>query len=739
LPASGSDPAIAFDRLHQKVRRWIRDQGWTHLRDVQAAAIGPILDGDGDVVVAAATAGGKTEAAFLPIASVIADDGEPGFKAIYVSPLKALINDQWRRLDGLFERLDLPVQRWHGDVSQGAKAKARERPAGVILITPESLEALLIRRGKDIPRMFAALRFVVVDELHAFIGTDRGVHLQSLLKRLEAAAGCRPRRIGLSATLGDMQAAAVHLRPEGGVPYRIVVGAGDGKELRVQVRAFIEPEDQDGGKETALGEMASFLFGRLRGSSNLVFAGARQRVEWMADRLRHMAEEQAVPNEFFPHHGNLSRDLREELEARLRDGRLPTTAVCTTTLELGIDIGGVESVAQIGPPRTIAALRQRLGRSGRREGRPMVLRICLRERDRVAGDHPFDRLRTDVVQAVAAVRLLVESWFEPPDPSALRLSTLVHQILALIAQHGGATAARLHRELCGPGPFTGITPDIFAAVLRSIGDPERGLIEQAPDGTLMLCKAGERIVDHYSFYAVFQSDEEYRVVHRGRVLGTVPVDSPLSPDSFIVFAGRRWKVLSVDTTAKEVTVETARGGVPPSFGGDDAGGLHDRLVEEIRKVYREDAEPGFLDATALDLLREGREAYRELQLDSASMLSAGDRVLLLPWVGSRRLETLALALQDQGLRTLQFAVGIEITDCSSDEVAKALERISVSPTPDPVLLARHLQNKAREKFDAFLGDDLLCRDYASRRIDASGIPDLAVRMLIRDLRARFER
>lgn len=204
---SSSDES-GFSLLHPSIQRWVWSKGWTSLRDAQEQAIRPILEAKDDVIIAAATAAGKTEAAFMPILANIANAGEESALAIYVSPLKALINDQWGRLEELCESLELPVIPWHGDIASSRKTRFLKHPRGVLLITPESLEAMFVTRGSQTPRLFAAAQHVVVDELHAFIGTDRGKQMQSLLHRIEDAAGKRIPRVGLSATLGDMNLAA---------------------------------------------------------------------------------------------------------------------------------------------------------------------------------------------------------------------------------------------------------------------------------------------------------------------------------------------------------------------------------------------------------------------------------------------------------------------------------------------------------------------------------------------------
>ncbi|MDE0373046.1 MAG: DEAD/DEAH box helicase, partial [Rhodospirillales bacterium] len=290
---SSSEPSRAFDRLAEPVRRWIWDKGWQSLRDIQERAIPLLVDGDDDVIIAAATAGGKTEAAFLPLISQVLDrPGDGGFDLLYVGPLRALINDQFERLDDLCERAELPVFPWHGDIAQGVKSRARKNPRGVLLITPESLEALFVLRGLEVPTLFAGTRAVVVDELHALLDTERGIHMRSLLTRLEVALGRRIRRVGLSATLGEMELAREYLRPEAPGDVVVLESRSNSQELQVQIRGYLREgdrgEDTDSEAEAASAEhaVAKHLFAKLRGKRNLIFAGSRRSVESYADMLR---------------------------------------------------------------------------------------------------------------------------------------------------------------------------------------------------------------------------------------------------------------------------------------------------------------------------------------------------------------------------------------------------------------------------------------------------------------------
>ncbi|WP_277949937.1 DEAD/DEAH box helicase [Bailinhaonella thermotolerans] len=761
LPAPRAESA-AFELLHPRVRRWLWEQGWRELRQAQEAAVAPVLAGDRDVLIAAATATGKTEAAFLPICSSLAADppSVPGFWAVYVSPLKALINDQHGRLDALCENLEIPVARWHGDVAAATKGRLAARPRGILLITPESLEALFVLRGPRMGLFAGALRYVVVDELHSFIGTERGAQLRSLLHRLDLAARRRVPRIGLSATLGDLGAAAEFLRPGGGDRVERVVSTADGQEVRLQLRGYVSrdprenpgdsadpaagppcagpeaaAEDGDaapygghgggaepygeagagGGEEASrdVRDIARHLFQTLRGGHHLVFANSRSAVEQYTDLLTRESEAARVPNEFVPHHGNLSKDIREHTEARLKDRSLPATAICTSTLEMGIDIGSVSSVAQIGAPPGVAALRQRLGRSGRRDA-PAVLRLYVSEPAPYGGMNPADELRDQLVQTIATVDLLLERWYEPPPPGMPHLSTLTQQVLSLIAQHGGVTPAAAHRTLCAQGPFREVGPDTFAALLRDLAAAR--LIRQEPDGLLLHGEVGERIVNHHTFYAAFATPVEYRVTAGSRALGTLPVDQPVAEGSLLLFAGRRWRVLTVDPEARLIDVAPASGGRPPTFTGAGPE-VHDRVRVRMREVYESPRVPAYLDAAARLLLDQGRAAYRRLGLGETPLLPYGKDTLLFPFRGDRIMTTLTLALAARGVDAARQGLSLLLAGTSPEQAKDHLTSLAEEGLPSSADLARHIPDKRHDKYDFALSVPLLTLSWTTRHLD----------------------
>jgi ATP-dependent Lhr-like helicase len=768
LPASNSEsPVSNIGLLDERIQRWVWAKGWTSLRDAQELAIPLLLEGKKDVIIAAATASGKTEAAFLPILSKLVRNGEEMGVALYISPLKALINDQWGRLDQLCEELEVPVVPWHGDISQARKRRFMKRPQGVLLITPESLEAMFVLRGHEVRRFFGELEYVVVDELHAFIGSDRGKQLQSLMRRIEAAIDRRVPRVGLSATLGDMGLAASYLRPTGTAP-EIISSTAAGQELKMQLRGYLiegmqgtlvaEPEtageltdemadeaqadnlgagpvpeltsskeSQEEAESAAHASIADHLFKVLRGSNNLLFPNSRSKVEYYSDLLRRRCEREGIPNEFWPHHGSLSREIREDTEAALKAGDRPATAICTTTLELGIDIGAVRSVAQIGPPPSVAALRQRLGRSGRRPGEAAILRAYVMEYA-VTPESPLsDRLREGLLQATATIRLLLERWFEPPRAGGLHLSTLVQQVLSMIAERGGVSATEVSRTLVVNGPFAGLMPRELAVLLREMG--RRELVVQDSSGALLLGQLGERLVGSHDFYAAFASSEEWQIVQDGRALGTLPIDSPVFEGMCIIFGGRRWKILNVCAEPAVLTVAPDPSGRPPMF---DSGRpmVHERIRFEMRKILEEDTDIGFLDAGAQALLREARKFYRDARLAERVVVMDGKAVLLLSWAGDFANNALVLLLRSLGLQTASNdGLVVRCEGWGLDRLVDACSDIVELDEVDLLAMLKGVENIGQSKWDWALPRELLVRSYASMHLNIAGAKKVASLMM----------
>lgn len=686
-PRSNSEPGISsFSLLHKEIQYWIWGKGWDALKDAQEQAIPTLIKGDRDVIISAATAAGKTEAAFLPILSRLLDQELNHATVLYVSPLKALINDQWGRLDSLCEHLDIPTTPWHGDISSGKKTKFFKNPRGIVLITPESLEALFVNRGHQISGLFANLQFVVIDEMHSFIDVERGKQLQSLLCRLEMSTGRWVPRVGLSATLGDMSLAAKFLRPDNAEAVLLIESKVAGQTLGIRLYGIEElapttweaeaGQDEDYGEVAGGGihRVAEMLFDTLRGTNNLVFPNRRSLVETVTDLLRRRCEQEGIPNEFWPHHGSLAKSVREETEEALKRGGHAATAICTSTLEMGIDIGSVKTVAQIGPPPSVASLRQRMGRSGRLPGEPAILRAYEVIEALDANLELVQGLRQELVRAIASIQLMLEKWCEPPREDSMHASTFVQQVLSLIAERGGAKATDLWNTLVEKGPFKAISRSSFVAILRELG--EREILIQEASGLLLHGAVGEKLVNHYTFYAAFASPEEFRVVCEGRAIGNLSITNVLAKNSRIILAGRRWRVIEAYLSEKAVVVQPDPGGKPPAFDSGTAT-VHDRVRQQMRSVLSGNEPIKFLDLVAGKALDSARRVYRESHLEDRYVVQDGSTTYLFTWMGDGVNDALVLMLTHLGLKARNDGVAIEV-DTNMSMVLKALEEIGGS-------------------------------------------------------------
>ncbi|RAU17062.1 DEAD/DEAH box helicase [Nitrincola tibetensis] len=719
-----------YQRLDKRVQKWLFNQGWPDLREIQKQAIPPILAGDRDVLISASTAAGKTEAFFLPACSAIAEE-KHGFGILYISPLKALINDQYRRLESLCEMLDMQVTPWHGDSLQSKKKKARSNPSGILLITPESLESLLVREAGWVKQSFTPLKYIVIDEFHAFIGTERGQQLLSLLTRLEHITNRISNpipRVALSATLGELEKVPLSLRPNKSLPCETITSSKHQSTIKVQVKGYLEPVNITANDSRPLAEqqICQEIFRLCRGDSHLVFANSRSRTESIAAQLCDLCEQHVVPNEFFPHHGSLAKELREDLEARLQKETLPTTAICTMTLELGIDIGKVNSVLQVTAPHSVSSLRQRLGRSGRRNS-PSILRILISENELSDKSNLVDGLRLELVQSLAMIRLLIVSnWFEPADTEQMHLSTFLHQILAVIAQWGSVRADQLYSLLCQQGTFKEISIQHFKQLLTHMGTVR--LIQQLNSGELVLGLEGERITNSYTFYAVFKTPEEFRIVSGSKMLGTLPVDSLILKDQHIIFGGRRWKVTDIDDDKKVIYVTSTKGGKPPKFNGSGMS-IHDKVRQEMLNIYRTGdyrIEAGnqkidFVDNIGRQLFQEGAYFFKEADLEKNPIYQNGKHCYIFPWMGDKVVNTLTILLIRSGFVCNSFGGVIEINNSNADDIKNSLLDIAKHGIPNETELAKILsiQQKLIEKYDDYLPENLLTEGYGRKAFDST--------------------
>jgi ATP-dependent Lhr-like helicase len=728
--------APAFDRLARPIQQILWDMRWPSLRPVQEEAIHKILDGEADLIISAQTAAGKTEAAFLPILSRMYENPANSVQTLYVGPLKALINDQFRRLERLCERAEIPVHRWHGDVDAGRKKTLVAKPSGVLLITPESIESLMINRSTSLARMFRSLQFVAIDEIHALVGSERGTHLRSLLFRLRRYVQGDFRIVGLSATLGDPDVVfpiySRWMRPDKDRSIELLDVPTEGKRLLYKIHAYertksvneVEQQDDNGPSAMLLG-LAEEMYEHFAGRKNLIFANSKSDVEQFADSLNARCRQQRQPEEFLVHHGSLSKEIREFTEREMQ-GRRPRTTVCSSTLELGIDIGNVSAVGQIDPPWSVGSLVQRLGRSGRGENEPQCMRVYVREDALDAKASLVDRLYPDLLRAIAITELMLQEppWVEPPQLDAFDLSTLTHQILSVLAETGGCQASEVFARLCSRGAFRVIDAPLFSGVLRSLGAHE--IVEQMDRGDLILAPKGEAIVNHYSYYSAFASEIEYSVVYGATLIGMLPALFLPQFDDHFLLAGRRWQVVSVDDDRKEVTVRPSRGKKPPKFFGG-GGEIHPRVRQMMREVAIGDRQFNYLNATAVRLLSDARATVLRAGLTNQSLVALTPaKCLWFTWTGTKIQRTLLLIADSIGLRARDCDVAIEF-EAGVPDVIQRLQRAFREPI-DASSLAARLPAKQTRKLDHLVAVPLLVQALAHDALDVIGAEGVVTAM-----------
>ena len=750
-----------YERYAPFIREYIYNSGWQVLRGVQNAAADVIFNTDENLLLTASTASGKTEAAFFPILTLLDENPSSSVGVLYIAPLKALINDQFLRLNYICEEADIKVTRWHGDATQTGKRKLLKKPSGILQITPESLESLMINKHMEIMSLFYDLRFIVVDEIHSLLRGDRGLQTFCLIERLCKMAGCDPRRIGLSATIGNPELAGDFLGC-GSKRKTLIPEFDRGKETwRLSMEHFFNTDPQAGEyvkdnisfqNETALhypdsrkvtesGEEnikksnkysapkganpgLAYIFENTRGRKCLVFTNSREECEAVCQHMRQYCEAMHEPDRFLIHHGNLSASYRESAEEEMKDDDSLISICATATLELGIDIGRLERAFQIDAPFTVSGFLQRLGRTGRRDT-PSEMWFVMRE------DHPEPRAMMPemipwyLIQGIALVQLYIEERFvEPPRLDRLPYSLLYHQTMSTLASIGEMTAAELASRVLSLSAFKRISQDDFRALLLHLIDIDH--INRTENAGLIVGISGERVVNNYKFYADFVENIEYSVRTESQELGTIV--RPPDNGGKIAIAGRVWVVEEVDHKRRAVYVSPVKGNIPAYF-GDVAGDIHTRILERMKTVLSENKEYIYLMSHAKKRLLEARECFKKANLYDKPLIHLGGNMwALFPWLGSFAFLALERFLRlhcakELGLKGvnpcrpyfIQFTMNVSEKEFYKTVKEKALEDI------DPISLVYEKEVPVFEKYDEFIPEELVKKGFAYGVLDIEGM------------------
>ena len=785
-----------FSRYSPAIQRYIYSEGWSKLRAIQAAAGDAIFNSDANVLLSASTASGKTEAAFFPIITLLQENPPATVGCLYIAPLKALINDQFMRLNDICRECDVDVWHWHGDVSQEQKKKLLRRPSGILQITPESLEAMLLHRHSQIPSLFGDLRFVVIDEIHSFLRGDRGGQMLCLLERLSRMAGVNPRRVGLSATIGEpalvggflsagtgrgtiipkiqsqgtkwrISVAHFSLAPGGckgdaggtskalltDTPSSAITGSinrsyvdedaplhnnpflsdvepSRPSQARSEMKGgspFVRPwKDEGKGGQTvsdAFDPSIRYILDNTRGHRSLIFSNSREECEVVCSTLRMYCEALREPDRFLIHHGNLSVSYRESAETEIkRDDSLMT--VCTTsTLELGIDIGRLERAFQIDAPFTVSSFLQRMGRTGRR-GAPSEMWFVIREEQAEPRAMMPQTIPWKLLQAIALIELyLKERWVEPPRMGRLPYSLLYHQTMATLASGGEMSPAELAGRVLSLSYFRNVSQDDYRVLLRHLIKIDH--IETTERGCLIVGIKGERVVNNFKFYAVFQENEEYKVRCESKEIGTIVKPPPVQDK--IAIAGRVWVVEEVDRSRHIVYCHPVKGIVPAYF-GDEPGDIHTKILEKMHHVL---ASP--VSAEMYPYLLPHARFRLSQAIDTAGKSGLGLKWLLplggnmyalFPWLGSYAFLAMERFIRIRcgarlGLKGfnsarpyyMQFTLGVPATDffkVLAEEIAKPL---------DPMELLYPKETPVFDKYDDLLPVELTRKGFAYGVLD----------------------
>ncbi|GAA3212364.1 DEAD/DEAH box helicase [Dactylosporangium siamense] len=617
---------MSLEALHPSIQHHVANTlGWSALRPLQEAAVAPLMAGD-DALLLAPTAGGKTEAAALPLLSRMAAEQWRGPSLIYLCPLKALLNNLLPRLEQYAGWIGHTVALWHGDVNTPQRRQILRNRPDVLLTTPESLEAMLVSVNVDHASFLGGVQTVVVDEVHAFAGDDRGWHLLAVLERLSRVAGHPIQRVGLSATVGNpdellhwLQGAQRGQRPGSVIapdlPTPVVFGGS------------VPPGDIELDYVGSVPNAATVIAALHAGEKRLVFCDSRQLVEELGAALR----DRGVTT--FVSHASLSVDERRRAEEAFAEAR-DCVIVSTSTLELGIDVGDLDRVLQINAPRTVASFLQRLGRSGRRPG---SARNCLF----LALDEP------GLLQAAGLLSLWGSGWVEPVTPPPEPRHIVAQQLLALCLQEHQVG------ENLWPAAWNGLPPfdktaEVIQRYLVEQGylDQDAGMLHIGPEAEL---RFGRR---HFmDMTAVFTAPPQFTVLSGRTEIGrTDPalLTEEVRGPRLLLLAGRSWRVTYVDWVRRRCFVEPADSGGKARWNtSGGVAGLSFELVRAMRGVLL-GADP------PVRLTRRARSRLEETRLRLSSHAHPGGTVVhrnrgqlrWWTWAGYRANATLATTLNE---------------------------------------------------------------------------------------------
>jgi ATP-dependent Lhr-like helicase len=606
---------MSYKLLSEPIRKYIRDKRWESLRPIQAAAISKITTTDNNYILASRTASGKTEAAFLPILSKI-DFKQAGVQVLYISPLIALINDQFYRIEELCKNLEVNVTKWHGEANKSLKNHLIKNPNGIVLITPESIEAMFVNAPYNISILFGNLKYIVIDEIHSFLGVDRGIQLMSLLSRIKQVNKSNISIIGLSATIGDDNYIEAK-KLTGNITDTKVLLDRTQKETEAKFKFF-----NNSTAELPL-DLLKSLYIETCSNKVLIFPNSRGRTEEIAVKLRKISDRVNGHKYYYSHHSSVDKEIRESIEHFVKKNeRFNFCISCTSTLELGIDIGSVDKVVQIDSTHSVASLVQRIGRSGRRAGDKSIVSIYATD-------------KWNLLQSLACWLLYKLEFLEPIKNVTKPYDILLHQLLSIVKQLSGCSRKELINRLRICFYFTLIDElEINLIIEEAIKSDYLEVVQRE----IILGIEGENIVNSKEFYSVFKTEQNFKVVHAGRKIGDMPFSEQVRIDENIFLAAKIWKIKDVDFDGSKIIVIPAKDGKKPRFSGG-GGSIYPKIREEMLRILKSNEFYTVLDdnsKSVLDELRHDFKGYKIINFEfDCPIIVKDDKLIIYTFTGTK--------------------------------------------------------------------------------------------------------
>lgn len=567
----------SFDLLNREIKQYIFNQSWPSLTKIQDASIKYVESTDCNLILSAPTASGKTEAAFLPAINTV-NDWRKGIKIVYISPLIALINDQFQRVNKLSEYLDIKITRWHGEASSAEKKKLMKQPQGILLITPESIEAMLVLRSGEARHLFNGVEWIIVDEIHGFFDNNRGVQLSSLLERIQKYIEKPPRYIGMSATLpkDDSQLVKDFFKNN---RETLILADYTKNHLSVTRDYFIENSKKQSS------ESIEKIYDLSQKESMLVFPNSRGMVEYISASLAKLGKLNQSYIHYFAHHASLTKELRTSVEKIAKASRTQLfTICCTSTLEMGIDIGAVDSIVQYNAPYSVASLGQRLGRSGRKNKASIL--------------HFISTNPWELLQGLAVIDLYEKNKIERLDIIKKPYDVFAHQLLSLLLEKSGINVSDFVKSHRVFKTWNNITDDEFQGIINHL---QKEKYIESLGREIISGKSTEELLRGPDFYAQFTTSKNFSVINDTKKIGEIPLTPNVKVDVNIFLAAKIWKISNINMESKKIYVIKAKDGNPPIFFSEQGDVSHlirqkmlellyassesDQLTEEMKDAF----------------------------------------------------------------------------------------------------------------------------------------------------------